>query len=473
LLFCQHVSILTIHRFKPQYILSAKTGDRALDGGRATGTLADLRCQFSRKWCFLTASGASQLTLSSGSYCIGSDNVGTLSLTTSDSNTSTLEVAIGTLNSSNVATEGRMILTDDYGTSASGHHGMAEFSLQSSSAFASGKASIDGGYAFVLKGEDTLYSPAVVGGILEADGSGTIDTSTVDKLSTSGIKTKTAVTGTYSTPDFTTGRFTMALTGVTSGTTNFVGYMVDAKHSYLMTSDSHASNPLASGVAYKQQQTSYSYSNLVGSFVIYSQGYDAGGSLMTNVMQGTCIDDDTDNCTVNASDMKEGSNDVVSDDATGTSTLTPDSTWRFLVNISPVYLFDTTEGLELDAGSTGNYTVVTGRLTTQTSSLTYTDLAGSYFLEGLSSFSAEKSDQIGVATMDSTGAFTGTFYEAGAGSTPASDSVTATLDTINSYGRFSVLENSVAGETCYAVSVSQGVCFDLSTGKPTLTVLQK
>jgi hypothetical protein len=420
---------------------------------------------------FNSTGGESQYSLT-GTYCVDSSNTGVLAVTTSGG-TNSLEFSLGSLNSSSVATAGRMVQADPTGT---GVIGTGELLLQTTSAFSAGTVAVlDGGYAFTLRGEGSSsesYAAEAGGGILTLDGTGTAGV-VVDQLKVNKMKLDISAAGTYTAPDSNSGRFTLTLNSPLS--TSFAGYMVDASHAYLMTTASHASSMLMSGDAYKQQLSSFSASDLNGLFLIYEDGYDPGMSAqMTNIMEGTANGATSSNVTVTASEMKSGSSALSTDSAVGTYTITVDSTGRAVnsVGLSVLYMIDSGSALMVDGGSSSSPTVVTGRLVSQSaiSTLTVANLAGNYFLSTLPGFVSTLRDMEGVATLDSTGGLSATDYFVIPGSAAVENSDTATLGTIDAYGRFSI---SALDTVCFAVSTSEIVCTDTSSSNPKMLLLQK
>jgi len=148
----------------------------------------------------------------SGTYSIGSDNRGTISLNISGGSTLTMAVAVGTLNTSNIATRATMIEFDDT-TGTNGNRGSGNLFLQDSTKF--NLASISGPYAFQIAGQENSAGTRQVNtGAFTADGSGNITNGELDSNS-NGTVSNSTFTATLSADANTAsyGRVTLTLGG--------------------------------------------------------------------------------------------------------------------------------------------------------------------------------------------------------------------------------------------------------------------
>jgi len=226
------------------------------------------------------------LSGSPGSYAVGPDHRGTLTLNFASIalcgfTSRTVAFALGSLNNSGVATAGRLV-EFDYTTATPNDVGSGVLYLQQSAAFA--LSSIKGPYAFQLIGQNTTPGVRVVeAGAATADGAGNLNPGELD-INNNGTATNTAFTVTLTIDaanTATSGRLIFKFTTGASG--NAVLYIVSANHGLLMTTDAESSNGLVSGEMQLQSSTSFSNADLTGSAVFYleDQGQTTGDSRAT------------------------------------------------------------------------------------------------------------------------------------------------------------------------------------------------
>jgi hypothetical protein len=215
----------------------------------------------------LPAGAQTAVTITGGSYTLGTDNRGTAIITTA-SGSSTFAFSAGTI-TSGVATKIHIIEFDD-SNGTTGRRGSGEAYLQNSAAFS--VASLSGPFAFQLVGQDaTVGSRTVeVGGFTIASGSvtGTIDAND----SSLGLVMGTAFTSTVSSTSATSsaGRVTNVLTATVSGeVSDQVGYIVSSGQVLLMTTDTETSSGLLNGQAMQQSTSTFGTSNLSGTVIQY------------------------------------------------------------------------------------------------------------------------------------------------------------------------------------------------------------
>jgi hypothetical protein len=428
-----------------------------------------------------------------GTYMIGEDNNGEAStpftLVTGGPYSGTIHWALALNNlTGTVASELRMIETDDAGSSPSGQHGTAHCFLATTSAFA---ASTISGKSFVygMQGEDAGGLPeAWVGRFTALNGNITnsIDDGMYIKKTSNGGSACTSNCGTYTTPNSATGRFTVSFPVTISGTVytaTDVVYIIDANRAFMLMTSGDGGEQ--SGDLRMQQQTSSTAAALLnGPVVVYEQGLGyQNGSIAgygSTIMQGT--GSGSGNLTVNASyDDKNGTS--ASGQENGTYTPTFDAANPGRVYFSPggggdtvyLYFFNANTALFLDMnGNKGNLSTGWVEAQKQTT-FSNTALAGSYLLGEMPAMQASQSGQVGVVTVSNAGSITGNISEAGEGEFNFDQSQTGMsynwLST--TYGTFSVSGGGGGGSTCMVIGGGKVVCIDNTSTEPGVTVLQQ
>lgn len=238
------------------------------------------------------------------SYSIGPDNRGCLTLVNS-SGTFIYRIAVGTLDGSNHATQGRILRFDDYPGTGTRSEGL--LLKQDPTAFAN--SAITGNWVSGLQGIDGAGGRIVVTGIQTADGNGNFSNFVRDVNDNGVLDTNdTAGSGTYNV-DATTGRGTATFTpnGVTY---NSIIYVVNSSEFLSVTSDALSpATPILSGEYHKQTTTAFTQTSLDNNgYVGYLEGRDpANGGDDIRVVQAqfttngnaTLTVDENDNGTLN------------------------------------------------------------------------------------------------------------------------------------------------------------------------------
>jgi hypothetical protein len=349
-------------------------------------------------------------------------------------------------------------------------HGQAQLFRQNSSAFSSVstfKSSMKGNWVFGYEGEDTSHYPLVVGGIFSADASLNLGTNVSGGTGVTDINdnqiTSLALTssGTYATkpPTTTNGRFaaTMPATGAPTGyPQDYVAIMVDANHLLVLSTDSHSSNSLVSGIVYKQQQASYSAASLPSVWVEYESAAD-----YAQVMQGTC--DSDGNCTINVADQNvEGTyaHDPTNIAPSFPVTLPPATiaaNGRMTYPAGTVgvifYLYDTVSGGGGIVLETNN--PVLGYFKPQgTVPNSLASLAASYYMGNLTQLDPNVGTETGSFIVDGSGNMSGTSDKGGQGNTDYGEPLPGM--TIPAppypYGIFNLEQDGQTGAICYVIA---------------------
>lgn len=229
------------------------------------------------------------------SYSLGPDRRGCLTLVTS-LGTTVFHIAVGILNKTGVATNGRSIEFDATGTNVAG-----TIQIQDTTAFSN--AQLTGNYAFIVQSPLTA---AAGGGFFAAVGtlnlSGTAVTGSCD-MNFNGTMDPgnsgypgtpmTLSSGTYSVGS--NGRGTLSFTVSISGTPttiNTVIYVLNATQMYLMTSDPQsATKNLFDGFAGQQTGLPYSTASLSSANVLFASGQTSSPAVASRVEAGVFTPD--------------------------------------------------------------------------------------------------------------------------------------------------------------------------------------
>jgi hypothetical protein len=181
--------------------------------------------------------------ITGGSYFLGSDGRGTITIKTNDNDIG--GNGVETFSLVFLSTSQALIAQMDFAAAATGVAASGTMNLQAGTIPAP-----TGGYAFAVSGSDFASgSPTGTGGILNIDSPNNISGkgSITDQNLAGTLTTNQKLSGTLSNPD-SFGAVTLNLTvpGFTSTTAfQFTGYVVDATHIELIESDN---NPSAGGI---------------------------------------------------------------------------------------------------------------------------------------------------------------------------------------------------------------------------------
>jgi len=163
--------------------------------------------------------------------------------------------------------------------------------INASSNCGSGSESLlNGGYAFLLKGFDSSGNPALVGGVLTFNGSGSITAGTIDMNLNSGVQTGINVSaGTFSVGSDHRGCMSLTTNSATNPTQNYhfsLGNISGGAASTGHVISFDTTSPFVAGIMRMQSGGPFSNSSVNGSFAF-------GGSSIQNSIQcpggvGTC-----------------------------------------------------------------------------------------------------------------------------------------------------------------------------------------
>jgi hypothetical protein len=270
-------------------------------------------------------------TITGGSYYIGPDGRGTLTINTADQNIG--QAGIENLGFVFLSSSQAIIETLDNPNLSQFSNEMSTGTLQSQTS----KAAPTGGYAFVVNGEDIGTDPLAIGGVLNIDSPNAISGkgSIVDEDDASiGLNPSVKPTGTLTTPD-AFGSLKFNLTTSFASSLQFTGYIVDSTHIKLVESDINGTGGgfgATSGVAVGQGAatgTFTSTSAFSGTYVFAIYGDDPTLIPLSLASDGQFTADGAGNLNTGYDDeVLSSAAVVISDSFTGTYTVDPSGTGR-------------------------------------------------------------------------------------------------------------------------------------------------
>jgi hypothetical protein len=203
-----------------------------------------------------------------GSYTVGTDNRGTMTLGTPGAVSIKFAFSLGAFNSG-VATKLDVIEFDD-SNGTSGRRGSGVAYLQNAAAFST--ASITGPYAFQFIGQDSTAGTRLVDiGSFTATGSTTV-TGSFDSNDNGSFTTNTAFLASLTAGAATATNGRVAFAETSGGSDTHVWYIVSATHVLSMETDAEGSSGLICGEILQQTSTSFTNSALTGNVVLYTTG---------------------------------------------------------------------------------------------------------------------------------------------------------------------------------------------------------
>ena len=341
-------------------------------GGNITGGLEDTN----RPTAVVTG-----LTLT-GSYSVGPDNRGCLTLMNSNGGILILRIALGTI-SGGTATQGAITAFLDN----TGQNQRLTGVLRQQNLANLASSTLSGTYAFGEEGVDgSGYRIAAVG-LVTADGAGKIANISLDVNDNGNAATIPGGSGSYKlAADAPGGRGTFQSTIPTGGgpvTSNSVLYVISPSDFFFMATDlNDTGQPILIGEA-KLQTGPFSTSLLASGsgYVFWSSGIDNSNGGNVTLLGQAQFTTNTGTATVTAD-----TNDYGIDGPEGSvpATFTVDSSGRMTVNgLGPnppiIYLVDSTQGFSLGTGSS----VASGYVQQQTlSSFNTSAISGQFFFAG-------------------------------------------------------------------------------------------
>ncbi len=433
-----------------------------------------------------------------GSYSIGSDNNGVMTMnstvTSGGTGTYTGQYAIALNDTSPLATatEFRMVEIDDVGSNPSGMTGTGDCYQANTSVFGT-DVFTGNSFVFSSNGEGGDGTPeAGVGRMVASGGSVTGGVLDQAKLTDTSVTEIAFTGGTYTTPDAANGRSTLTITasGGTPATSEV--YVIDANRMFVIdTSDVKAN----SGDMRKQQQVTYSGTNLSGPFVLYTQGQQYAGSAWSYyspIMQGTgngVVSTGTGSFTINQDYDDSNGTYKVGNNTGGPIDVTFDATNPGRSTFSTggsgqayLYFFNTNSAFELDFNGSEGY-LETGWMEPQSeTTFTYAAVAGTYLFGGLPRMEPGSNGNAGEFILSSCTSgsascgLTGGITTGGEGSfsyDQSLGSMTYNWDTtVTGTGSF-LSGTGSKGLSCMVISATRDVCIFNGDDSPSVAILQQ
>jgi hypothetical protein len=425
----------------------------------------------------------------SGTVNIGSDNHGIITFTTTPSvgtaSTSTWAVSLNGL-AGTTTTQLSGIEIDDLGATPSGTRGSAVCYQDTTSAFAPGTVDSEG-YVFALAGVGDNGSAKATVGVINLGASSSISSGEIDTIKADGTVSNTgSISGTFTTPNTTTGRWTITASGGGS-TANLIIYQIDAKRAVAITTDGVGS--MQSGNVRKQLESTFSNSaSLNGNFVVYYHATQFDSTAAVNgyssqILQGT--GNGTTGMTINYSisdnvsvsggvkgtpTMDEGTKGTlytISVASNGRAVLTPSGSTSSVY----FYFYDTNSALLSDATSGVNVGWVEAQTATGS-----TNISGDYILYKMYNSEPGAGDSVGQMTL-SGGTIVGHQDSAGQGyyfweaPLQPNGSSNPTYPSFGNYEQFT-LGNTGSSTTidCMAITATKLVCIS-NDDSPNVNIL--
>lgn len=221
--------------------------------------------------------GPTQGNTLSGSYEIGSDGRGTLTITL-NSIVSVYSFAL------DAAGDAQLIETDNNSPPT---HGTGVLRKQPTPLPVFSPASFSGNYAFQFAGIDVNNKRATYVGVLHADGTAVFSNGSLDSNDAGTLGTNiSGATGTFLIAQNGRGEATVSIPG--GATLNFLFYMITPSDVLFMGFDGLSSNPMTTGEAILQTQSSFSGASLSGSSVVTLTGENSSGksSVLLGLLSG-------------------------------------------------------------------------------------------------------------------------------------------------------------------------------------------
>jgi hypothetical protein len=422
-------------------------GSFAADGsGHITSGLEDIS----------RSGGVQSLAITGGTYSVGSDNRGTLSLTTS-AGTSMYKFAIG----ANGETE--FIEFDGTGITGAG-----VIDVANSASFSA--ASVKGPYAFGYFGSDANNERVGYAGSFVADGAGNISGGSLDINDFGSPTASTAGTGTY-TVSAGTGRGTITLT-VGGQTYDFAFYMVAGSEIFVVSTDSVIVHPRVTGLLVSQDTApTYTAADLNASSVYYVTGVDSGIGTFSNTTVGIATPDGAGNI---AGVFDQNNAGVVTSNSSFNSTYAATGSGRYTISLSGVpfvmYAFTKNKGFLLDQSSAS---VQTGLLEPQSNSPFSANTIQGTFIQSNNQIAGKAAPNVvaAISLTASSGGVSGTQDETDGGQN-ANQAIAGSY-TVNSNGRgtSSTTAPSSTSGVLYIINNAKFASMENSNGNQNSSIL--
>jgi hypothetical protein len=383
--------------------------------------------------------------ITGGSYTVGPDGRGTLTINTGDQNIGQAGIenfAIVYVSNAKLF----LITLDNPNLQPSNETSSGSMDLQTNT------ATTTGGYAFVVNGTDLSLNPMAMGGVMNIGSSNMIQKtgSVIDQDLAGTLIKRASLSGTTTIPDaFGSLHFTLTAPALSPTNLVFTGYIVDATHIKLIESDNSNGTGVGAtgGIAISQGTATGTFndSSFSGNFVFGILGQDLTGSITSLSCAGTLTADGAGKVTSGFMDEYfAGFGVAISDSLTGTYKLDStqsgraDAAIKFTNNgPGPEFIFYLTGNgnppLVLDADSNIGSVGVGISYPQSSSPISFNGPYGLYFTQN--EFSIESDASAEIAVNGSAQTLSGTVDTNYLLSSQPDTNLTGTFGTIPSNGR--------------------------------------
>ncbi len=398
--------------------------------------------------------GAQPTQTLTGSYTLGANNLGTMTLTT-QSGTTFISFSAGGVQAG-LVTKARFVRFDDV-NGTTGHTGSGVILKQDTSAFT--LSGISGSYAFGESGSNTTNGNPQSGvGFVNADGNGNFTPAGLVDFNNAGtIVPSAALTGTYATTpeSASNGRFTGSLTTTgAAGTVSDILYVISASQVAFISIDP-TQNTIYSGISQLQVPPTggFALGSLNGNAVFSGQGKRSDGT--SSVIIGAASFDGNGNFTVSFAQNKSGTF-TTGDTASGTYTVASNGrsvltfTTSSIGALSPVvlYLDATNQGF---LGATDN-AASEGILEQGGTGFNNATLSGPFFFGTINPTTIQNPNTVGIASFDGKGTVQSTANGTGSGGILLGDSMNSQSYSVASNGQLTFTDQGIANVVGYVAS---------------------
>jgi uncharacterized repeat protein (TIGR01451 family) len=386
--------------------------------------------------------------ITSGTYTIGADNRGTMSLAVASGGGITFAFSVGDIQAG-VATKARIIRFDDV-SGTSGTTGSGVLLKQDPSVFSLN--ALHGSYAFGESGTDlTNGDPESGVGFVNADGNGNFTAGgLVDLDDGGGIVPSVSITGTYALTNETvsSGRLSanVTITGV-NGTNSDVLYIVSASQ-VVFISINTTTNSIFSGMAQLQVPPAggFGLGSLNGNGVATLQGKRPDGTSVVGI--GNVTVDGNGNFSIAFDENKSGTASTGA--VSGTYTVAP--TGRAVFTVTTGTFVSPTAVLYLDGANQGFFAAEDnaaseGFMVPGGNNFNNASLSGNYFVGTLDPSEVQVSDLSGALSFDGIGTLHATTDESHSAGMLSGDELLTTPYNVALNGRFTFTGDGGSGDT--------------------------
>jgi hypothetical protein len=410
-----------------------------------------------------------------GTYTIGADNRGTMTLNIAGS-ASQLAFAM-------TANGNAQFIEFD---AAGGTGTIGSGTMEKADTAAYSTAAISGDYAFGLAGFDASSNRAAFAGRVTADGAGNFTNGAGDLNGAGNVGSTTFAASSYTVSDTTNGRGTANLSFSFCGTAftlNFAAYVVNSGKLFLMETDSLAGPlPLLSGTLIQQQTPAGGFSNasLNGGIVLSLTGRTTcgGGAAAPDIILGLLTADGNGGFTLSF-DENCGGTSTSNTGLSGTSTVAANgrvvlslgtlTQISYLVSTNQVFFLGTDASVFLGPGDAQ----AAGSFTNSSVTRNYAGFSSAPATFGVNVFSGEFTADGASPTGNLTGAM-----DIGDANGPASGqafSATYSISSSPTNGRGSLTITSGSGGSAlaYVISPSKFVVLPTSDPNPSVWVFEQ